>query len=217
MANLVLEHGGELPPFWRELGAAVISPPTGFNRLAFGERFRPVSSRAAMPAYYSRLQLGFSGTAQNDAGHVDHAALKRNEALVDFSIDYGLPGKPGYAYRRPFDYFTFQATASSANGFENVLTRGLLVGDDYEVGPRLSRRLGPLRQLRLHRAADLPRLEHRAFARHDRRVAAVDDLVALQGTLLAGVGYAAVGHRHGHRRHRLPLRRSRRRRCSRCA
>ena len=42
MASLVLEGGGEKPGFWRELGATVLSPPTGFNRLVFGERFAPV-------------------------------------------------------------------------------------------------------------------------------------------------------------------------------
>ena len=56
MSSLMLERGGGVPKFWRELGAAVVSPPTGFNRLAFGERFDPVySSRDA--AYYSRLGL----------------------------------------------------------------------------------------------------------------------------------------------------------------
>ena len=55
--------------------------------------------------------------------------------LADYSLDYGLPGKPGYTYTRPFDYFTFQGTASSANAFENLMIRGLLVGKDYELGP----------------------------------------------------------------------------------
>ena len=54
---------------------------------------------------------------------------------LGLSIDYGLPGQKKYEYTRPFDYFNFQATASSANGFENVLTRGLLIGKSYDVGP----------------------------------------------------------------------------------
>jgi hypothetical protein len=49
-------------------------------------------------------------------------------------MDYGLPGKRDYEYSRPFDYFSFQASASSANGFENVMTRGLLKGKAYEIG-----------------------------------------------------------------------------------
>src|SRR5207249_8758039 len=104
----------------------------GFNRLAFGDRFRTLfPSNDAV--YFSRLQVGFSGTAQSGVG-LSTTRLRRNEALIDYSIDYGLPGKAGYTYRRPFDYFSLQATASSANGAENLLTRGLLVGKDYDAG-----------------------------------------------------------------------------------
>ncbi|HEV8311049.1 MAG TPA: DUF3943 domain-containing protein, partial [Methylomirabilota bacterium] len=42
MASLLLEGGGERPGFWRELAAAVLSPPTGFNRLVFRDRFAAV-------------------------------------------------------------------------------------------------------------------------------------------------------------------------------
>jgi hypothetical protein len=72
-----------------ETGAALISPATGFNRLAFGDRFKPVFA-SHDPVYYSRLQLGFSGTAQNESG-TSTTKLNRNEALVDYAIDYGLP------------------------------------------------------------------------------------------------------------------------------
>ena len=131
MANLVLEHDG-LSPGWRELAAAAVSPPVGFNRLMFGERFRRVFP-SRDPAYFTRLQLGFSGSASNSTG-TSTTKFDRNEALADFFMDYGLPGKDGYAYTRPFDYFSFQATLSSANGFENVMTRGLLKGREYSAG-----------------------------------------------------------------------------------
>src|SRR5262249_50426675 len=43
MASLLLESGsGPRPGWWRELGAALISPATGFNRLAYGQRFAGV-------------------------------------------------------------------------------------------------------------------------------------------------------------------------------
>lgn len=131
LSNLALEHEN-VPPFWRETAAALISPSVGFNRLAFGNRFRTLFPDND-PIYFSRLQVGLSGTARNSAG-TSTTRLRRNEALIDYSIDYGLPGKPGYTYRRPFDYFSLQATASSANGVENLLTRGLLIGKDYEAG-----------------------------------------------------------------------------------
>ena len=51
MASMLLESGGQAPRFWRELGAAVISPPTGFNRLVFGDRFDAVFPSRHPPFY----------------------------------------------------------------------------------------------------------------------------------------------------------------------
>ena len=131
MSNLMLEQRS-VAPWIREVAAAAISPPTGFNRAAFGDRFRTVFP-SRDPIFFSRLQLGFSGQTQASEGR-STTRLRPNEGLADFSMEYGLPGKKDYDYSRPFDYFTFQATASSANGFENVMTRGLLLGRDYRFG-----------------------------------------------------------------------------------
>ena len=94
LSSMMIEHGGDVPPLWREVGAALISPATGFNRLVYRDRLDAIFA-SRDPAYYSRLQLGFSGTAKNDQG-TSTTQLRRNEALADFSVDYGLPGKPGY-------------------------------------------------------------------------------------------------------------------------
>jgi len=107
LASLLLEND-EVPPLWREFGAALIQPSTGFNRLAFGKRFDQVFA-SRNPATYSRADVGFSGTAEQTTG-TSTTKLDRNELQADYAIDYGLPGKPGYAYRRPFDLFSFQAT-----------------------------------------------------------------------------------------------------------
>jgi len=127
LANLTLAHEN-VPPFWRETAAALISPPVGFNRLAFGERFRTLFP-SNDPVYFSRLEIGASRRIQSSAG-LSAAEDNPNEALIDYSIDYGLPGKPGYTYARPFDYFNLEASASTANGAESLLTRGLLLGRD---------------------------------------------------------------------------------------
>jgi len=191
MSSLMLERGGGVPKFWRELGAAVVSPPTGFNRLAFGERFDPVySSRSA--AYYSRFGLALSGTTQNEQGNSNSEHLSRDELLADFSIDYGLPGNPDYVYRRPFDYFAFQITASSVNVVENVLTRGLLVGDDYRIGPGYRGVWGVYGSYD-YIAPQTYRVSSTALSLGTTAEWRLSNLVALQGTLLAGVGYAAVG------------------------
>jgi len=179
-----------VPPLWRELGAAAISPSTGFNRLVYRDRLDAIFA-SRDPAYYSRLQLGFSGTANNAQGN-STTQLKRNEALADFSIDYGLPGKPGYSYTRPFDYFNLQATASSANGFESLMTRGLLVGKDYEQGKNY-RGIWGLYGSYDYMAPQIYRVSSTALSLGTTAEWRLSNSIALQGTGLAGIGYAAVG------------------------
>src|SRR5882672_1743593 len=67
MASLVLEKG-EGHRFWREVAAAAISPATGFNRVAFHDRFSEVLN-SKNPAYYGRVQVGASGTVIHQAGN----------------------------------------------------------------------------------------------------------------------------------------------------
>jgi hypothetical protein len=190
LSSLMLEHGGDVPPLWRELGAAAISPSTGFNRLVYRDRLDAIFASRS-PAYYSRFQVGFSGTAQNAQG-TSTTQLKRNEALADFSIDYGLPGKPGYAYTRPFDYFNLQATASSANGFENLMTRGLLLGTDYEKGANY-RGIWGLYGSYDYMAPQIFRVSSTALSLGTTAEWRLSNSIALQSSALAGVGYAAVG------------------------
>ena len=193
MSNLVLEHGGGLPRAWREVAAAAIAPSASFNRLVFNDRYGAVfSSNDA--AYYSRLGVGYARSIHDDTTGSDR--VRGNEAQVDFSIDYGLPGAKDYDYRRPFDQFAFQATASSANGFENVLTRGLLIGKAYEAGPSYRGVWGiygsydyiaPQTFRVSTTALSLGTTGHWWLARD----------WSLEGSGLAGVGYTAVGSAHG--------------------
>jgi hypothetical protein len=192
MAHVLLAHD-EIPPLWRELGAALISPATGFNRLAFGNRFDGLFD-SHDPVHYSKLQVGFSGTAENDPGQ-SATNLKRNELLVDFAMDYGIPGKPGYRYDRPFDYFNFQLTASSANAFENAMIRGLLVGKDYEIGPDY-RGIYGLYGSYDYIAPQTFRVSSTALSLGTTGQWWASKEIALQGTALLGAGYAAVGTTH---------------------
>ena len=193
MASLVLERG-DGHRFWREVGAAAISPATGFNRLAFGERFDGVfASRDA--AIFSRVQFGGSLTALTNQG-VSQSFI-RNEAVLDFSMDYGLPGKPGYTYTRPFDYFSFQATASSANIFENVMTRGLLAGTEYTAANDTYRGVWGLYGSYDYIAPQIFRVSTTALSLGTTAQWQLTDAVALQGTGLLGAGYGAAGTIHG--------------------
>lgn len=191
MAHLALEHK-DWPLWARELTAAAISPPVGFNRAAFGERFRGVFP-SHDPVYFSRLQLGFSGSTQNDDGQeVSTTKLRRHEALADFFIEYGLPGKRGYDYTRPFDYFTFQATASSAIGFENVMTRGLLIGRKYDAGPNYRGILGLYGNYD-YIAPQTYRVSTTGVSLGTTGQYRISDKLELMGSALLGVGYTAAG------------------------
>ncbi|MEO8038893.1 MAG: DUF3943 domain-containing protein [Betaproteobacteria bacterium] len=194
MSNLVLQQS-TMKPLWRELAAAAISPATGFNRLAYGDRFdAPYPSNDA--PYYGRLSVGVSTLTNDDELGSAIDSIKRTEALADFSLDYGLPGDPDYRYRRPFDHFVFKATVSSANGFENLMTRGLLVGTDYDVGKNYRGVWG------LYGSYDY--IEPQTFRISSTALSLgttaqwwLSQGIALQGSALAGAGYAAVGSING--------------------
>ena len=192
MSSLLLEHD-EIPPLVRELGAAAISPSTGFNRLAFGERFKAVFP-SHDPARYSRFAIGAAATTQNDPGN--STKLRRNEAQIDYSLDYGLPGKDGYTYHRPFDYFAFQVTGSSANWIENLHTRGLLYGTDYALGAKY-RGIAGLYGSYDYLAPQLFRVSSTALSLGTTGQWSATDTLAVQGTALLGAGYAGVGTLNG--------------------
>ena len=154
----------------------MISPPTGLNRLVFGDRFKPVFP-SRDPAVYIRLRLGATLTTDVNNAVGLSEGFKRQEGSGEFSMIYGLPGKPGYQYTRPFDFFHFEFTAvpnadSVGNAIENFTVRGLLAGKKYAGGRRLSRRVGALRRLRVPVAPDLPARDHEPVARHRRPVVA---------------------------------------------
>jgi uncharacterized protein DUF3943 len=187
MANLMLERG-RMSPLWREISAAAIQPSLGFNRLVFGDRFGGIFP-SNDPAYYGRLMVGASGLTKSDPG--TSTRNRHGEVLADFSMDYGLPGKPGYVYRRPFDYFSFQVTGSSANVIENVMSRGLLLGRDYEAGPNY-RGVWGLYGVYDYLAPQFYHLSSTALAVGTTGQWWLSKSNALQGTAMAGIGYAAA-------------------------
>ena len=200
MAGLILEDGGEHPGFWHELGAAVISPPTGFTRLVFGDRFKAVFP-SHDPATFLRLRWGVSTDLVKtnnlllDEGSA-YTDKKQSEAIVDFSFAYGLPGKPGYEYERPFDYFSFEfAAQTSAHGhnfLQDIMDRGLLYGTDYEVGENY-RGIWGLYGSYDYIAPPIFRISSTALSLGTTEQWWLSKNVAMQGTALAGVGFGAAG------------------------
>ncbi len=195
MASLVLEGDGDggKPGFWRELGATILSPPTGINRFAFGNRFKPVFP-SHNPAAFWRLRLGVNlNSDPND--QAGSSALNRHEATADFSMAYGLPGKPGYSYTRPFDYFHFEFSSlgNTDNPFDNVMIRGLLLGKDYEAGDSY-RGIWGLYGGYDYISPHIFRVSSTSLSLGTTFQWWLSRAVALQGSALGGIGYAAAGN-----------------------
>lgn len=200
LSSLLLESGTGRPGLLRELAAALISPSTGFNRLAYGSRFDGVF-RSHAPAVYTRVQLGMNVSADVssnvDANRVVGAPAipqdyKDGEGTANFTIAYGLPGKPGYRYDRPFDYFHLEFTASTTNIFENLITRGLLLGEPYSSGDNV-RGIWGLYGSYDYISPQIFRVSTTSGGIGTTNQWWLSDKVALQSTALASVGYGSAG------------------------
>lgn len=182
MANLVLEAGDDKPDGWHELGAAIISPTTAVNRLAFGDRFKTVFP-SHTPATFWRTQIGSSFNT-----------LSQLDATLDFGMSYGLPGKAGYTYKRPFDYFDFEVSgqARASNPVNNVLLRGLLYGTDYHAGDDYRGIWGVYGSYDYLSPAAF-RVSTTAISLGTTGQYWLAPGVALQGSILGGVGFGGAG------------------------
>jgi hypothetical protein len=192
MANLVLERGGEAPEAWREWCAVFISPPTGLNRLIFGEELTPVEIRN--PATFARVELGATNTAFVKDSEGLSRSIAQNGATGDFSMAYGLPGQPGYHYIRPLDYFNFEiaGTASTVNSFPVILTRGLLIGSPVEYGDTY-RGVWGLYGSYDYMSPQIFRVSSTAVSLGTTGQWWLTRQVAFQDTLMGGVGFGAAG------------------------
>ncbi|MFL6675897.1 MAG: DUF3943 domain-containing protein [Massilia sp.] len=189
MAQLVLEQGYGLSPPWREGVAAALSPPLGFNRYVRpGHGSGMVASRS--PPTFARLQLGASTTSHANPG--PSLSPKRNEYAADFLLEYGLPGKPGYEYRRPFDYFNFHLRISNVQGVESLQAQGLLFGAAYGSSPRV-RGIWGLYGSYEYLSPQLFRVASSALTLGSNAQWRLTDSVALQGHASAGIGYTSTG------------------------
>jgi len=204
IASLLLERDSYQPRWWRELAAGIVSPPTAFNRLAFGDRFAPIFP-SNDPAVFTRLDVSanaYTHYTSNVNINADPSAppanqnLERAKAATNLTIAYGLPGKPDYGYERPFDYFNLDLALDTATGVESVFSRGLLYGTDYARGDSY-RGIWGLYGLYDYAAPNIFRVSSTAAALGTTGQWWLSRRVALQDTALLGVGYAAGGVIHG--------------------
>ncbi len=205
IASLLLESsGGGRPAWWRELGAAVISPPTGLNRWLYGSRFAAVF-RSNEPAVFTRVDVGGnlrSRFSSNVRVNSDPSAppagqtYQPGRGTAAFTVGYGLPGKTGYDYDRPFDYFSFELALDTANGVESVFSRGLLHGVAYGQGSRY-RGIWGIYGIYDYVAPNIFRVSNTAAGLGTTGQWWLSRRLALQSTAIAALGYAGGGVIHG--------------------
>jgi hypothetical protein len=193
MADLVLKDGArDKPRRLHEYAAAVISPPGGLNRHVFGDRFKAWLPETA-PATSWQVRFG----ATLDALAHDYSTpqtLLRKDATAEFAMSYGLPGQPGYDYTRPLDYFDFQFSllSNASNPVENVMVRALLLGGKTAERAH-SRGIWGLYGSYDYISPYLFRVSSTALSLGTTRQYGSAPGLALQGSMLGGVGYGAAG------------------------
>ena len=196
MADLVLKDGSvdNKPDRLHEYAATLISPPGGLNRRIFGQRFK-AKLPDTDPATFWQIRFGATLDALTRDLTTPTSLLLRRDATAEFAMSYGLPGQPGYAYTRPLDYFDFQGSfllSSFSNFIENIMIRGLLVGRKTE-GSGNSHGIWGLYGSFDYISPYLFRVSSTALSLGTTRQYAIAPDVALQGSLLGGVGYGAAG------------------------
>ncbi|HET6923516.1 MAG TPA: hypothetical protein VFI16_10260, partial [Anaeromyxobacteraceae bacterium] len=125
--------GRERPGLWRGLGAFLLSPPTGVNRMIFGDAYRtfdfdrqPVTylqAFAGVGVAYDRTPVEQSG---DETAGTAHAGLR---------LAFGLPDERGFPVRHPFDHFDLAFTVAATereSPFGALFIRGMLAGTRIE-------------------------------------------------------------------------------------
>ncbi len=194
IADLVLKDSPS--HWWHPYVAGILSPPTAVNRRVLGKDFKAELPDSA-PSTTWEVRLG----VRSDAVARDYSApvtLLRRDATAEFSASYGLPGRAGYNYSRPLDYFTLDASflLNSANPIENVMLRGLLVGRPTCATANL-RGIWGLYGSYDYISPNLFRVSSTALSLGTTQQYRLAPDLALQGSLLGGVGYGAAGSQAG--------------------
>jgi hypothetical protein len=193
IANVVLpDRPGEPSRLKHGILADLIFPPRGLNRRLLGDGFRTHLSSVA-PAYSWSIGIGATGQSNiSEPGDLD-LELQR-DASVEYSVTYGLPGKPGYTYSHPLAYFDFQISAlfDRKNPLENIMLRGLLLGKKSSSADD-ARGIWGLYGSFDYFSPYLFRVSSTALSLGTTRQDWLGDNFAVQTSLLGGAGWGAAG------------------------
>ena len=186
ISRLLLERADEGPGAWRILASVLASPPAGINHVLVGN---PAGSLAPDAVPFSDIRVQFGTTATATGGSRSVSSLAQHQPRLALSMDYGYPGNANYRHERPFDYFRIESSVS-AEGMEQLSTRGLIAGADYGVG-----RLGGIWGLYGtydYFAPDDFHFSSTAVSFGTTLQASISESLVVQSSGLVGAGYAAA-------------------------
>jgi len=191
-ADLVRKGGHGKPTTGRSVLAGLISPSAAVNRFAFGTRFDAAYPDDDPATFY---WVGFGARRNTTLQDISGLSnVKDDSAVAAFALDYGLPGQPGYEYKKPFDYFHFEATATTSENAipENIMVRGLLYGKETSSGRDYSGIWG-LYGTYDYFSPELFKVSSTALSLGTTGQYLLSEKWALQGTGLGGLGFTAAG------------------------
>lgn len=188
--------GGEKnAPVSEDIGAAVASPGTAINRAALGKPPQPEVVKTR-PDVFAQFQVGYL-RYEDIFNAFDSDSIDRNLAMGRFDIQYGLPGRSGYSYERPFDYFDLDVALSSSSNdpLNRMIINGLLAGSSYAIGERYHGIWGIYGNYN-YLAPEIFRVGSSAVSLGTTGRWLIDDNITMQGYVLGGVGFGAGGTIH---------------------
>jgi len=194
MASLLLEDGGPHPDFGTSWGQVCFPRRSVSIAWCSATGSAPSNSELRTPRFFQRLTFGVSADANVTMN--GQKVPDKQEAIADYALAYGLPGKDGYEYLRPFDYFSFefagQTSAHGHNFHQDIFIRGMLYGTDYDLGDNYRGIVGIFWQLRL-RVPQIFRVSSTALSFGTTEQWWLTRRIAVQGTALGGLGFAGAG------------------------
>jgi hypothetical protein len=136
LSNRILDAGGEHPSMWHEFGALALNPAGGFNRIIYGNKYRP--NDINLEPFHGEFRL-YAGvlSEQKDNGVWQDPGLPVG---VSAHLVNGVPGSD-FVVRRPFDYYdanfnlTINKNTLQAKGFMTFMLRGAVLSWMYGEAP----------------------------------------------------------------------------------
>lgn len=195
MTDLIVRDSGDTGMnFLHELGVALVTPSSSLNRHILGNKFR-AHLPDSLPAIFWQLKFGATIDALTKDISSPTTLVTQPNATLDFHLAYGLPGRVGYTYTRPFDYFDFEGSvlpSSFSNFIEDIMVRGLLAGQ-RTADTDNQRGIWGLYGSYDYISPRLFRVSSTAISLGTTREYKMGGNVALQGTFLGGAGFGAAG------------------------